>query len=188
MTAAKRNQSRITVGWSARTGEWKADSPAGRVLGALRAGCFLTDAAVIGGIARSTAQNWLARGAEHRGDEEEPDRKAVDVAIRPYLDFARAVERANGQIKLRASVEWTRAGVDDWRAWERFLMLRFPDQYKKPTDRIEAKVELLASEEWIELRSFLLETSERFCPACHAIQVEAVQHAYPIHGVPDHAD
>lgn len=72
-----------------------------RILASIRAGGYATVAAQAWGVSEATLERWLLRGRRKNARE-------------PYRTFARNVDQALGQARLRAEME---AFKDDPRTW-----------------------------------------------------------------------
>lgn len=105
----------ILVGWEPATGEWQSDSPAGRVIAAVRAGNYLNAAAAYARLNRNTVFNWLARGREALPEGEDWERADIDVNVRPYVDFLGAIAFADGAFEVELVTLTLQAAREDKR-------------------------------------------------------------------------
>lgn len=102
----------ILVGYDRDRGEWANDSPAGRVVAAVRAGNYLNAAAAFARLNRNTVFNWLARGREAQ-PEGEWERSDVEVSELPYVDFLGAIAFADGAFEVELVTLTLQAARED---------------------------------------------------------------------------
>jgi len=103
----------ILVGWNKENGEWSSDSPAGRVVAAVRAGNYLNAAAAYARLNRNTVFNWLARGREQVPSGEDWEREDIPVDERPYVDFLGAIAFADGAFEVELVTMTLQAARED---------------------------------------------------------------------------
>ena len=103
----------ILVGWNRESGEWSNDSPAGRVVAAVRAGNYLNAAAAYARLNRNTVFNWLARGREAMPSGEDWEREDISVDERPYVDFLGAIAFADGAFEVELVTMTLQAARED---------------------------------------------------------------------------
>lgn len=101
------------------------------LLTAIRAGCWLNEAAQVAGVSRRALTNWLAWGREslERCDQEpaaEPDE--------PYHSFAAEVLKEQARLEMLLLARIQKAGESDWKAAAWLLSKRNPRRYG---DRLE---------------------------------------------------
>jgi hypothetical protein len=105
-------------------GTWDFNSPAGRILAAVRAGNFIEAAAEYAGLSAAAVHKWRRRARAALPRNPEFHRKAVPIAERPYVDFDGALAKSQASWEVEAVGRWTRAGSEDWRAARDMLARR----------------------------------------------------------------
>jgi hypothetical protein len=118
--------------------KWKAESPAGKAIRAIRSGNYREIAAEAAGISRSSLFSWLERGRDHVEDD------PVSSSDEAYVDFLHAVTRAERASEVSLVQKWEAAANRDWRAARELLARRHPSRWGAKEDR---RVELSGSVE-----------------------------------------
>lgn len=96
-----------------------------KIVAAMRAGNYLTDAAAYAGVGYSTVRRWLRWGDPDYNPETDADRSnPAPRALAKYRAFRAAVREAEGAAIVEAVAELRAAGRKDWRAAEAFLKRR----------------------------------------------------------------
>lgn len=123
---------KIAEGWDPKTGRWAAQSPADRVLTAIRGGVPVQTAAKLARIDVSTLNRWLARGKKAR------ESMPTSRSDRPYAEFCAEIDRVRAEWEAELVLLWRRAAQDDWRALERMLAKGAPEHWG---DRSQVQIE-----------------------------------------------
>ncbi len=113
----------------AKITKWERDSPAGRVLLALRLGAPRHIAAKWAGIDRTTVFKWAARGREHEDDDPVADEDQV------FVDFFNAQAWVGAMLEIELVAFWRSQAMTDWRAARDLLARRFPEEWGDPSNK-----------------------------------------------------
>ena len=93
-------------------------------------GIFVRQACEFIGVAEQTIYNWMARGSAEILRLENNPRSKMATKEAPFVEFFRAVKKAENTSEVRAVTQWQQAIKDgDWRAAKDFLARRFPDRW-----------------------------------------------------------
>lgn len=94
----------------------------------MKGGMTPTRAAEVAEVSRNTVSNWMKRGLiEQRRIEEGLD---PDPNEKVYMDFALGALKAESEAQAGLVLAWFReARSGDWKAAERFLAKRFPQEW-----------------------------------------------------------
>lgn len=96
-----------------------------RILDAIRSGSSFADAAVFAGISRRTLNYWMQAGRQESAPDE-------------YRQFMVEVDEAMAAFKVDGVAQMLRIGQDgDWRAINRLMEVRFPDEWGPPKQRLD---------------------------------------------------
>ncbi len=114
----------------------------GRIATALRAGCYLEQAAQLAGISPSTLYDWLARGRKARSGQ--------------FLEFLELVQGAIAQAEVAAVAQIVTSSKTDWRA-AAWLLERGPARARW-RQSLQVRVEDLSDD---EIRAALDEVARR---------------------------
>jgi hypothetical protein len=116
---------RILVGYQPKEPEiehrWSAQSPAGRIILAIRQSGTRKAAASWGGISHTSLNKWLRRGRDHAEDVE------IDGEDRAYVVFVAALTRAEAANEVELVAQWKAQAGKDWRAAKELLAHRHPE-------------------------------------------------------------
>lgn len=92
-------------------------------------GVYIRQACEFIGIAEATVYNWMARGSNELLRLENNPKARLTKQESIYVEFFRAVKKADTQAEVRAITYWQAAIKDDWRAAREFLARRYPDRW-----------------------------------------------------------
>ncbi len=93
-------------------------------------GMFVRQACGFIGVSEQTIYNWMARGSAEVLRLENNPRSKLLTKEKPFVDFFKAVRKAETQAEVRSVTQWQNAIRDgDWRAAKDFLARRYPDRW-----------------------------------------------------------
>lgn len=93
-------------------------------------GMFVRQACEFIGVSEQTIYNWLARGSAEVLRLENNPRSKVIAKEKPFVEFFKAVKKAENMAEVRSVTQWQNAIRDgDWRAAKDFLARRYPDRW-----------------------------------------------------------
>ena len=93
-------------------------------------GMFVRQACGFIGVSEQTIYNWMARGSAEVLRLENNPRSKLLTKEKPFVDFFKAVKKAENTAEVRSVTQWQNAIRDgDWRAAKDFLARRFPDRW-----------------------------------------------------------
>lgn len=94
----------------------------------MKGGMTPTRAAEVAEVSRQTVSNWMKRGLTEQRRIEEGH--APDPNEKVYMDFAMGALKAESEAQAGLVLAWFReARSGDWKAAERFLAKRFPQEW-----------------------------------------------------------
>jgi len=91
------------------------------ILGAVRAGSFLTVACTLAGIDPDTMARWIKKG---------------EKGIEPYAAFVKEFRRAEIEGEVTLVALWKKAAPEDWRAAKELLAKRYPERWSDHAARL----------------------------------------------------
>ena len=91
------------------------------ILGAVRAGNFLTVASNLAGIDPDTLAGWIKKG---------------EKGVEPYASFVKEFRRAEIEGEVTLVALWKRAAPEDWRAAKELLAKRYPERWSDHAARL----------------------------------------------------
>lgn len=109
---------------------WSTDSPAGKVIQAIRVGMTHARSCVWADITEAAFMKWRRRGQEALRTAEETGH-AVPRKDVPYVLFVKETERASVAGDMELLVNWRNAARDDWRAAAKLLAVRHPEEFSE---------------------------------------------------------
>jgi len=105
------------------------ESTRNKIIGALRAGNYVTIAIAAAGVARSTYYQWMNAGREAAVKIEEGFE--IDAAEQEFLDFFLDIVQAEAEAEVRLVTHWSKAATTDWRAAKDLLARRHSSRWKE---------------------------------------------------------
>lgn len=148
--------------------KWSPQTRA-KILGSVREGVFLYNAAAIAGIGESTLRRWIAKGREELQAWEEWS-EAVDDGegsgepeprITAWGTFALAVAEAEGTAEATAIRRIVSAGLEDWRAAAWYLERKNARRYGSFATRVDLQSETSAeADQTMDAEAMFLESVE----------------------------
>ena len=93
-------------------------------------GIFVRQACEFIGVSEQTIYNWMARGSTEVLRLENNPRSKLLAKEEPFVEFFKAVKKAENTAEVRSVTQWQNAIRDgDWRAAKDFLARRYPDRW-----------------------------------------------------------
>jgi hypothetical protein len=122
-------------GWNPDSGDWADGSPVRDMLDdLLRRGGHLATTARRHDVRRIT--DLVSRGREYlAGDSEVPERREdIPIEVRPFVDLAQLVNKAESEVELTAVESLYEGAIDDAKVAALFLARRFPDRWREQSE------------------------------------------------------
>lgn len=170
----------LLKGYKRTDGTWEPASPAGRLIAALAAGNWLVAAADVAHVSRSTVMAWLARGqraleTDGATGDYQADRRKLPAGERVYADLAMAVRGAEAECEVEMISGYREAAKTDARLVMPYLERRHGDRWRRPLERqqVDVRGHPLASDDWIETRSVILDAIAPY-PQAKAAMIAAL--------------
>jgi hypothetical protein len=105
------------------------DELQGKIIEAIRGGCYIETAVAYAGINKDTFYAWLRRGAAELDRANGNGRNRVRIAEQPYIEFSDAVIQAQAETEMIDIVRIGLAGREDWKAAAWRLARKFPERW-----------------------------------------------------------
>jgi len=122
----------IAEGWDETELTWSSTSPAGTFLRGMRAGATRRHAAAFANVSWERVRHWLAEGARVWPDDEDEIPHMPDPE-RMYAVLLQRSMRLEGTVAVEVTDAWRQMAREDWRAAEKFMARRFPDEWAPRT-------------------------------------------------------
>lgn len=97
----------------------------------LASGIYINEACEYLGVSRATYYRWIKRGSEEIARLERTPKGKTKSKEKIYVDFYRAMRRAEHSPEVRALALWNNHMKKDWRAARDFLARRYPDRWSQ---------------------------------------------------------
>jgi hypothetical protein len=122
----------LGTGWKPDELTWDPQSPAGKFLRGMRTGATRKAAAAYANVSWERVRHWLAEGGRVWPDDEDEIPLMPDPE-RMYAVLLRWTMRLEGQVNVEVVDAWRQMAMEDWRAAEKFMARRFPEEWAPRT-------------------------------------------------------
>lgn len=120
----------------------RAPTVADAIITAIRLGQRQNTAAAWAGIWPATLSRWITRGNEELGRMGTENQDTPQETEEPYVTLALELAYTDADAQMRAVAEWQNHFPKDWRAIDRFMAKRWPDQWADHTGGSTSRLEI----------------------------------------------